>query len=262
MSMKRLATLLAACAIASPALAADNIAVVNGQPVSAEQADELVRMMVQQGAPDSPELRTQVREELINRAVMVQAAEAAGIADKPSVQNELDLARQSVLIRGLFADYLEKNPITEEAMKEEYDQLKEANTAQEYQAQHILVEEEEQARQLITELNDGGDFAALAKEHSKDPGSGARGGELGWAQADNYVAPFAEALRQLEPGETTTEPVQSQFGWHIIRLQDTREAEFPAFEQVKPQLEELMRQEALSEYQQSLIADADIQKSE
>src|SRR5690606_33012036 len=99
----------------------------------------------------------------------------------------------------------------------------------------------------------------LAKEHSKDPGSGARGGELGWAQADNYVAPFAEALRQLEPGETTTEPVQSQFGWHIIRLQDTREAEFPAFEQVKPQLEELMRQEALSEYQQSLIADADIQ---
>src|SRR5690625_3802139 len=115
MSMKRLATLLAACAIASPALAADNIAVVNGQPVSAEQVDELVRMMVQQGAPDSPELRTQVREELINRAVMVQAAEAAGIAEKPSVQNELDLARQSVLIRGLFADYLEKNPITEEA---------------------------------------------------------------------------------------------------------------------------------------------------
>ncbi len=261
MSMKRLATLMAACAIATPALAAEHIAVVNGQPIPATQVDELVRMMTEQGAPETPELRSQVREELINRAIMVQAAEEAGIADKPAVQNELDLARQSVLIRGLFADYLEQNPITEAGMQAEYERLKEANQVLEYQARHILVEEEEQARELLAELEGGADFAALAEEHSKDPGSGARGGELGWAQADNYVEPFAAALRELEAGETAAEPVQSQFGWHIIRLQDTREAEFPSFDEVKPQLEEMMRQEALSQYQQELRAEADVQEN-
>jgi len=257
--MKRIITLMAACAIAVPVMA-QNAAVVNGQAIPASQVDEFVKMMTEQGAPDSPELRAQVREELINRAVMVQAAEKAGVAKNPEVKAELELARQSVLIRGLFADYLDKHPVTDAQMQAEYDKLKQANQRLEYKAQHILVPEEKDAKDLIAKLNKGGDFAALAKEHSQDPGSGERGGDLGWSGADSYVEPFANALRNLDKGQTTAEPVQSSFGWHVIRLEDTRQAQFPTFDQVKPQLEEMLRQQALAKYQESLRAEAKVEE--
>lgn len=256
--MKRILTMAAACAIAVPVWA-QNAAVVNGKPIPASQVDEFVQMMIEQGAPDSPQLREQVREELINRAVMSQAAENAKIAEKPSVKAELDLARQSVLIRGLFADFLEKNPISEKELQAEYDRLKAANQHLEYNARHILVQDEAKAREIIAKLKDGADFAALAKEHSADPGSGGRGGELGWSAADNYVQPFADALRKLEKGQTTSEPVESSFGWHVIQLEDSREAQFPNFDQVKPQLEEMMRQQALAKYQEQLRNDAKVE---
>lgn len=252
--MKRIATLMAACLIASPVLA-QNAAPSNGTDIPDAQVEQFVKMMTQQGAPDTPELREQVREELINRNVMVQAAEKAGIAKKPEVQTELELARQSVLIRGLFNDYLEKNPVTEEQMRAEYDKLKAANQQEEYKSRHILVKEEKEAKDLQARLDKGESFEALAKEHSLDPGSGANGGDLGWAAADSYVEPFSKALTELKKGETS-KPVQSSFGWHIIRLEDTRTAEFPAFDQVKPQLEEMLRQQTLTQYQDDLLKQA------
>lgn len=257
--MKRIITLAAACAIAVPVWA-QNAAVVNGKAIPTSQVDEFVQMMIEQGAPDTPELREQVREELINRAVMVQAAEKSGVANKPEVKAELDLARQSVLIRGLFADFLEKHPVTDADLQAEYDRLKAANQRLEYNARHILVADEAKAKEIIAKLKAGGDFAALAKENSADPGSGERGGELGWSGADNYVEPFANALRKLEKGELTAEPVQSSFGWHVIRLDDTRQAQFPAFDQVKPQLDEMMRQQALAKYQETLRAEAKVEQ--
>ena len=256
--MKRIITLMAACVIATPVLA-QNAAVVNGHEIPAAQVEEFVKMMTQQGAPDTPQLREQVREELINRTVMVQAAEKAGIAKKPEVQTELELARQSVLIRGLFNDYLTKHPITDDVLKAEYDKLKAANQQDEYKARHILVKEEAKAKEIIAKLEKGESFEALAKAESQDPGSGAKGGDLGWAGADSYVQPFGEALAKLKKGETTKEPVQSSFGWHVIHLDDTRTAEFPPLDQVKPQLEEMLRQQSLAKYQEDLRKQAKVE---
>ena len=255
--MKCIVTLMAACVIATPAFAQNTA--VNGQEIPQAQVDQFVKMMTQQGAPDTPQLREQVREELINRTVMVQAAEKAGIAKKPEVQTELELARQSVLIRGLFNDHLEKNPVTEEEMRAEYEKLKKANQQQEYKARHILVKEEQEAKDIIAKLDKGAKFDELAKELSQDPGSGANGGDLGWAAADSYVQPFAEALAKLKKGSTTKTPVQTNFGWHVITLDDTRTAEFPPFDQVKPQLEEMMRQQTLAAYQEDLRKKAKLQ---
>jgi len=140
-------------------------------------------------------------------------------------------------------------------MRAEYDKLKAANQQEEYKSRHILVKEEKEAKDLLARLDKGESFDALAKEHSLDPGSGANGGDLGWAAADSYVEPFAEALTKLKKGETS-KPVQSSFGWHIIRLEDTRTADFPEFEQVKPQLEEMLRQQTLTQYQDELLKQA------
>lgn len=255
--MKRIVTLMAACVIATPVFA-QNVAVINGQEIPQAQVDQFVKMMTQQGAPDTPQLREQVREELINRTILVQAAEKAGVAKQADIQTELELARQSVLIRGLFNDYLAKHPITEKDMQAEYDKLKQANQQEEYKSRHILVKEEQEAKDILARLKKGESFEALAKEHSQDPGSGANGGDLGWAAADSYVQPFADALKKLKKGETS-EPVKSDFGWHIIQMDDSRQAEFPPFEQVKPQLDEMLRQQTLSNYQEELRKQAKVQ---
>ncbi|GAA5235391.1 peptidylprolyl isomerase [Verticiella sediminum] len=257
--MKRIITFMAACAVATPLFAQNAAAVVNGQEIPNAQVEEFVKMMTEQGAPDTPKLREQVREELINRTVMVQAAENAGIARKPDVQTELELARQSVLIRGLFNDFLAKHPISDDQLNAEYEKIKASSQQEEYRAHHILVKEEDEAKAVIDRLKKGETFEAVAKEASLDPGSGANGGDLGWASADTYVQPFSEALTKLKKGETTQAPVQSSFGWHVIRLDDTRQAEFPPLEQVKPQLEEMLRQQALAKYQEDLRKAAKVQ---
>lgn len=257
--MKRIMTMMAACLIASPVLAQNAATVVNGQEIPEAQVEEFVKIMTQQGAPDTPQLREQVREELINRTIMVQEAEKAGIADNPDVKTELELARQSVLIRGLFNEYLAKHPVTEEQMKAEYDKLKAANQKEEYKSRHILVKEEDKAKEIIARLKKGESFEEIAKAESEDPGSGAQGGDLGWAGADSYVQPFADALTKLKKGEATQAPVQSSFGWHVIQLEDTRTAEFPPLDQVKPQLEEMLRQQSLAKYQEELRKAAKVQ---
>jgi len=257
--MKRFAMLIAAATIAAP-IYAQNIASVNGQPITQEAYDQFIELLGTQGAPDSPELREQVKEEMINRLVMVQAAEKAGIADQPAVKTELELARQGILVRALMADYLEKNPVTEAKIKAEYDKLQqEQGEVLEYNVRHILVEDEATAADIQKQLKDqSASFEELAKAQSKDPGSAAEGGSLGWASVDNYVAPFAEAVRNTPKGEMTDAPVQTQFGWHIIEVVDARPIAFPPFEEVRTQLEEMMRQQELMQFQQTLRGDAKI----
>jgi peptidyl-prolyl cis-trans isomerase C len=240
--MKRFAMLIAAATLAAP-IYAQNIATVNGTPITQEAYEQFVELLGTQGAPDSPQLREQVKEEMINRLVMVQAAEKAGLSSDPTIKTELELARQGILVRALMADYLEKNPVTEAKVKAEYDKLKqEQGEVLEYDVRHILVED-------------------LAKAQSKDPGSAARGGSLGWASADNYVAPFADAVRNTPKGEMTDKPVQTQFGWHIIEVVDARPIAFPPFEEVRTQLEEMMRQQALVQFQQQLRSQANIEQN-
>lgn len=257
--MKRLAVLAAACLLAAP-LSAQTVATVNGQDITQKSLDNFVALLVSQGAQDSEELRTQVKQEMVNRLVAVQAAQKAGIDKRDAVQQEIELARQGILVRALMSDHLEKNPVTEEKVKAEYDKLEqEQGKQQEYKVRHILVKEEKQAQDLIAAIkSDKTTFEEAAKKDSIDPGSGSRGGELGWAPATNYVPEFAEAVEQLKKGEMTDKPVQSQFGWHIIQVEDSRPVAFPEYEEVKSQIEEMLRQQELAQFQQDLIKNAKI----
>jgi len=250
---KTLIALTAVVTLAAP-LHAQTIATVNGKAIGQKNVDQFVQALIGQGATDSPQLREQVKQELINREVLVQAAEKAGLPKQEDVKKALEDVRQGILIRALMADHLKKNPVGDAVIQSEYDRLKAAQgNAQEYQARHILVEDEKTAGDLIKQLNGNrAAFADLAKQHSKDAGSAERGGELGWAPASNYVQPVAQAIAALKKGELTDKPVQTQFGWHVIELQDARPLQFPPLEQVRTQLEERLRQQSLQAYQQSL----------
>src|SRR5690625_1770051 len=259
--MKRLAALTLACAFAAP-ISAETMMTINGQDISQADFDNFIELIIEQGATDSPELRERVKEELIVRTVAVQEAERQGLDKNPEVQQELDLARQGILVRALLEDYIEAHPISDEQVEAEYNKLKEQGEQQkEYKVRHILVEAEDEAKKLLADIKDGKlSFDDAAKEHSIDPGSKENGGELGWAPSSNYVAPFAEAVETLEVGNLGDAPVESQFGWHIIELQDERAPEFPALDDVKSQITELLRQEQLSEIQDELLAKAKVEE--
>ncbi|AUL46642.1 peptidylprolyl isomerase [Bordetella trematum] len=258
--MKRILTLVAACAIALPVYA-QNAATVNGKAISQKSLDDFVKLLVSQGATDTPQLREQVKQEMINRQVFVQAAEKQGIAKQPDIQTEIDLARQGILVRALMADYLQKNPVSEATIEAEYNKIKKEQAGKlEYQVRHILVKDEKTAKDLEAQIKSGKlKFEDAAKKYSEDKGSATRGGELGWAPPSNYVAPFAEAVSKLKKGQLADKPVQTQFGWHIIQVEDTRPVEFPPLAQVRPQLEEMMRQQKLTDYQKQLRDQAKVQ---
>lgn len=257
--MKRFATVALACSLAFPLYAKD-LATVNGKAITSDQVDQFISLMVEQGAKDSPELREQVKKEMINRQVVVQAAEKAGLEKDPAVKMETELARQSILVRALMAKFIEDNPISEAEVKKEYDELKAEQAARnEFNVRHILVKTEDEAKKLIEEIKDEKiSFADAAKKESIDTGSGHNGGELGWAPTTNYVPEFAQAVESMKKGELSEKPVKSQFGWHIIEVEDIRPIPFPTFEESKAQLEEMMRQQALADYQETLIKDAKI----
>jgi peptidyl-prolyl cis-trans isomerase C len=190
------------------------------------------------------------------REIFVQEATRRGLAASPDYASQMELARQSILIRELFDSYRKKNPVSDEAAKAEYDRIKAQSTGTEYRARHILVDKEDEAKALIAQLQAGAKFEDLAKKSSKDTGSAENGGDLDFAKPESYVPEFGGALTKLKKGETTTEPVKSQFGWHIIRLEDTREASFPPYDDVKAQLKQRMEQVKMQQYQEELRAKA------
>lgn len=257
--MKRFAALALTCALAAPAFA-QTVATVNGKAITQKDMDQFVALLVEQGAKDSPELREQVKQEMVNRMAVVQAAEKAGLDKKADVQQEIELARQGILVRALMADYLKKNPVSEADMTKEYNTIKGMEEGkQEYKVRHILVKDEQAAKDLLAQIKSKKvSFADAAKKNSIDTGSGQQGGDLGWAPSSTYVPEFAQAVEKLKKGELAAAPVQSQFGWHIIQVDDARPVTFPALNDVKPQLEEMLRQRKLAEYQQKLLKDANI----
>lgn len=233
-----------------PALA-QNIAVVNGKPIPSSRVDTMVKQMAAQGQQDTPQLRAMVKEELINREILLQEADKRGVSNTPEVKAQLDLARQQITIRALVTDFLKKNPVKEADMKAEYDRFKSQASDKEYHARHILVEKEDEAKAIIAKLKGGAKFEELAKQ-SKDPGSAANGGDLDWAVPASYVKPFSDALVALKKGETTETPVKTQFGYHVIKLEDVRAAKIPTYEEVKPQISESLQQKKLQAFQEEL----------
>ena len=229
-----------------------NIALVNGKPVPKSRMDTLLLQATRSGQAVTPEMEQQARDQLVLREIFAQEAEKRGIAASREFRAQMELARQSLLIRELFEDHKRKNPVTDAAAKAEYDKFKAQAAGTEYRARHILVEQEAEAKALITQIKAGASFEDLAKKHSKDPGSGANGGDLDFAKPDSYVPEFGQAMARLQKGQMTDAPVKSQFGWHIIKLEDTREAAFPAFDDVKGQIKQRLEQVQAQTFQDDL----------
>lgn len=257
--MKKQILLAALAAAVALPVAAQNVAIVNGKAVPKTRIDALAQQVARSGRPVTPELQGQLKEEVIAREVFMQEAQKRGLDASDDYKNQLELARQTILIRELFADFQKNNPVTDADIKAEYDKFVAANGGKEYRARHILVEKEDEAKAIIAQLKKGGKFEDIAKKSSKDPGSGANGGDLDWAGASNYVAEFSAAMVKLNKGQTTDAPVKSQFGWHIIRLDDVREAQLPKLEEVKPQIAQQLQQQKLGKYQEDLRAKAKVE---
>ena len=252
------AVVAATLGIALPAFA-QNIAIVNGKPVPKARVDMLSQQLAKAGRPVSPEMQGQLKDEVIAREIFMQEAQKRGLDASDDYKAQMELARQTILIRELFSDYQKNNPVTDAEIKAEYDKFAAANGGKEYKARHILLQKEDEAKKVIADLKKGAKFEELAKKQSKDPGSGANGGDLDWATASSYVPEFAEAMVKLKKGETTQAPVKSQFGWHVIRVDDIREAQLPKFEEVKPQIAQQLQQQKLAQFQESLRKSAKVE---
>jgi peptidyl-prolyl cis-trans isomerase C len=216
-------------------------------------AEYLLKERMAQGQPDTPELRSAIRDELNTRELLVREAKKKGVDKNTDVKNQTDLAAQTVLVRAYVADWVKANPIPEAALRKEYDVIKSQMGDKEYKVRHILVEKEDEAKEIIVALQKGEKFEKLA-ERSKDTGSKANGGDLDWNAPGNFVKPFSEAMVKLPKGKFTGTPVQTQFGWHVIEVTDIREAKIPSFEEVKPQLQQRMQGQYLDSYFKELRA--------
>ena len=252
----RLAVSLIAAAIALPAFA-QNVATVNGTAIPQSRADLLVTEQKSQGAPDSEQLRAAVKEELIRREVLSQEARKKSLDKSAAVQAQMDMARQAVLIRAYLQDFVKAHPVSDADVKAEYDKIKSQLGDKEYKARHILVEKEEEAKAIIAKLDKGEKIDDLAKQ-SKDPGSKDKGGDLGWANPASFVKPFADALSKLEKGKYTTTPVKTDFGYHVIKLEDSRPLKAPAFDEVKGQLKQRLEQQRVEKHMAELRSKATV----
>jgi peptidyl-prolyl cis-trans isomerase C len=236
------------------------VATVNGVAIGKGRVDMLVKQGASSGKPDNPEARNAIIDQLAMQMVIAEEAIRKGLDKSPEVTDRIELVRQSVLANAYVQDFIKNNPVSDEALKAEYERIKTSITGSQYKARHILVEKEAEARDIIVKLKkDAGTFAKLAMEKSKDTGSKARGGDLGWFDLSRMVPEFGAALSKLEKGKFTQEPVKSQFGYHVILLEDSKPVEAPPFEQVKPNLAQQLQQQNLKKQLDDLKGKAKIE---
>ncbi len=238
--------------------AAQNIAIVNGKAVPTTRVEALAQQVARSGRPITPDVEAQIKEEVIAREIFMQEAQKRGLDATPEYKVQIELARQTILIRELFAEFQKTSAVTDADVQAEYDKFVAANGGKEYRARHILVETKAQADAILASLKKNGKFEDIAKKQSKDPGSGANGGDLDWAAPGNYVKEFSDAMVALNKGQVSA-PVQSQFGFHIIRLDDVREAQLPKLEDVKPQISQQLTQQRMAAFQQELRSKAKVE---
>jgi len=218
------------------------------------QFDLLLKERMAQGQADSPELRNAVREELNTRELLAREARKKGLQNNTDIKTQMDLASQTVLVRAYVSDWVRSNPIPDADLRKEYDLIKTQIGDREYKVAHILVEKEDEAKEVINDLQKGQKFADIAKSRSKDPGSKDKGGDLDWNAPANFVKPFSEAMVATPKGKFTPQPIQTQFGWHVILIEDVRDAKVPPYEEVKPQLSQRMQAAWLDRYFKELRA--------
>ena len=250
MHLKFIASLVALSLVGALALTASaddkNVAIVNGVPIPQARMDYVVKNQVQQGQKDDETLRKNIKEALVMREILSQEAIKKGLDKDPQLQTQLDMAKQEFLIRAYFDDFLKNNPITDEEMKAEYERVKKEQVGngerKEYKARHILIKNEKQAKSVLAQINKASakNFAQLAKAKSEDSGSKNDGGALDWSDGSNFVKEFSEAMMKLKKGEWTHNLVKTQYGYHIIMVDDIRDIQFPEFDQVKERLQQQM----------------------
>jgi peptidyl-prolyl cis-trans isomerase C len=259
------AALTLAAVFSTPAIATDEeaIATVNGVTVPKSRFDLLLTSQTSQGQQDTPAFREELREIMITREVLVQEAERRKMNESETYKAQLDAMQQQLLISMLFNELILELEPTEEAKHAEYERIKAENEKvgeKQYHVRHILVDEEAEANDIIGQLDGGADFAKLAEEFSTDTGSRENGGDLGWAEAGRYVKPFADAVAALGEGGTTSKPVKSDYGYHVIQVLGMRAAEFPAYEDVAEQLRKDMLTRSRDDLITRLRAEAQIEK--
>jgi peptidyl-prolyl cis-trans isomerase C len=236
------------------------VATVNGKPIPQSQFDVLLQEHTSRGEKDSDELRKKLRDDLITREVLNQEMIKSGFDKNPSIATQADIVRENFLLQAYLQEYIRTHPVSDDVLKTEYAKIKsELDNKQEYHARHILVDKEADAKDIIGQLKKGLKFEKLAEEKSKDPGSASKGGDLGWNLPTNYVKPFADALVQLKKGQYTRTPVETQFGWHIIKLDETRPVKVPQFDDVKIKIQQAYQQQQFDKYLADLRAKAKIE---
>lgn len=257
LSNRLLPAALLAALLASPlAATAQNIAVVNGKPVPKARFDTFMKQLnadaAAQGQTLRPDTEQRVKDKLVMDEILSQEAKKLGLERNADYLARLDTLKTGLLIQTMFVDYQAKNPVSDAEVAAEYEKIKAQSAGTEYRAVHILVDKEDEANALIKQLKAGAKFDELAKKHSKDKGSGENGGDLGFANPGTYVPEFSQALVKLKKGEMTDTPVKSQFGYHIIRLEETRDAQFPALDEVKERLRQNLLQQKTAAYQEEI----------
>ena len=245
--------------LGTTAALAQNIAIVNGKAVPKARMDSLSLQFQSSGRPITPEVQEQMRQHLIALEVFTQEADKLGLSSSDEFKAQMELARQTVLANQLIKEFEKKNAITDELLKAEYDKFAAANGGKEIKARHILVDKEADAAAIIASLKKGGKFEEIAKKRSKDTGSGAKGGDLDWANPSSYVPEFSAALQALKKGQLTDKAVKTQFGFHVIRVDDVRDIKLPTFDEVKPQIADQMKQDKRGTYQRDLLGKAKVE---
>ena len=239
----------------------DPVAVVNGTPITKAEFDQYAQQLRGKAKVDSAEASKSLVDQLVMEELLVQEAGKQKLAEDPQIKQQLEMVQRNLLASTVVRRMLSANAPSEEAIKKEYDTAVAAMKGKEYKASHILVDSEDKAKEVIAELKKGGNFAELAKTKSSDS-SAANGGDLGWFTPSMMVPPFAEAVAKMEKGKTSEQPVQTPFGWHVILLEDIRDATPPSMDELKPQITQMLQSKMVNDYLEKLKSGAKIEVKE
>ena len=235
------------------------VATVNGSAIPRTRMEAVLRMQKERGVADSDQVRTQLREILINNELLNQEAARTGLAKKPEVQQQIDLTRNEVIANAMIQEHLRAHPVTAAELQKEYDRIKAQQGDKEYKVRHILLAKEDEAKAVIAEIKKGAKFEDVAQKKSLDEGTRPHGGELDWTVPGNLEKPFADAMVKLEKGKMSDTPVATRYGYHVVRVDDIRDVKFPELAQVRGQLEQRLLGQRVEAYLRELRAKAKIE---
>jgi peptidyl-prolyl cis-trans isomerase C len=238
---------LSAISFAPALYAADAAATVNGKPIKQSWVDFAMKDAQARGQKGEG-LKNAVINELIGAELVYQEAVKQGVDKNADLITAAEIGNRKLIVNTFMSDFIRKNPISETDTKAAYEQYKKETGDKEYSARHILVKTETEAADIIAQVKKGGDFAKLAKEKSLDTGNKDKGGDIGWFSPEGMVKPFRDAVTSMKKGDVSTAPVQTQYGWHVIKLADTRPTKFVSYDKAKPELESRLQQMKIQKF--------------